>query len=133
MKTSKNDSANDHDSNIDIDGDCTTENAVPNKKMCRARGALDSSPIVDRTNSLLASSTKTSKEFHRATLFYVNQTVTVHTDLFCMRGQIFLLVGSMNKNILRPMQTDTTSHNIVACCWVFVANNVASVCMDLKV
>ena len=60
MKTSKNDSANDHDSNIDIDGDCTTENAVPNKKMCRARGALDSSPIVDRTNSL-ASSTKLQK------------------------------------------------------------------------
>ena len=29
------------------------------------------------------------------------------------------------------MQTDATSHNMVACCWGFVANNVASVCMDL--
>ena len=31
------------------------------------------------------------------------------------------------------MQTDATSHNIVACCWGCVANNVASVCMGLKV
>ena len=31
------------------------------------------------------------------------------------------------------MQTDATSHNIVACCWGFLANNVASVCMGLKV
>ena len=35
--------------------------------------------------------------------------------------------------LLRPMQTDATSHNIVACCWGFLANNVASVCMGLKV
>ena len=34
---------------------------------------------------------------------------------------------------LRPMQTDATSHNIVACCWGFLANNVASVCMGLNV
>ena len=34
---------------------------------------------------------------------------------------------------LKPMQTDATSHNIVACCWGFMANNVASVCMGLKV
>ena len=34
---------------------------------------------------------------------------------------------------LRPMQTDSTSHNIVACCWGILANNVASVCMGLKV
>ena len=31
------------------------------------------------------------------------------------------------------MQTDPTTHNIVACCWGFVANSVASVCMGLKV
>ena len=31
------------------------------------------------------------------------------------------------------MQTDATSHNIVACCWGFLANNVASVCMGPKV
>ena len=30
------------------------------------------------------------------------------------------------------MQTDATSHNIVACCWGFLANNVASVCTGLK-
>ena len=31
------------------------------------------------------------------------------------------------------MQTDATSDNIVACCWGVLANNVASVCMGLKV
>ena len=31
------------------------------------------------------------------------------------------------------MQTDATNHNIVACCWGFLANNVASVCMVLNV
>ena len=31
------------------------------------------------------------------------------------------------------MQTDATSHYIVACCWGFLANNVASVCTGLKV
>ena len=31
------------------------------------------------------------------------------------------------------MQTDATNHNTVACCWGFLANNVASVCMVLKV
>ena len=31
------------------------------------------------------------------------------------------------------MQTDATSHNIVACCWGFLANSVASVCTGLKV
>ena len=31
------------------------------------------------------------------------------------------------------MQTDATSHNIVACCWEFLANSVASVCMGLNV
>ena len=30
-------------------------------------------------------------------------------------------------------KTDATSYNIVAFCWGFLANNVASVCMDLKV
>ena len=34
---------------------------------------------------------------------------------------------------LRPVETDATSHNIVACCWGFLANNIASVCMGLKV
>ena len=34
---------------------------------------------------------------------------------------------------LRPMQTDATRHNTVACCWGFLVNNVASVCMGLKV
>ena len=29
------------------------------------------------------------------------------------------------------MQTDATSNNIVVCCWGFLANNVASVCMGL--
>ena len=33
----------------------------------------------------------------------------------------------------RPTQTDATSHNIVACCCGFEANNVASACMYLKV
>ena len=33
---------------------------------------------------------------------------------------------------LRPMQTDATSHNIVACCWGVLVNNAASVCMGLK-
>ena len=43
-------------------------------------------------------------------------------------------VGIWNSlRILRPMQTDATSHNIVVCCWGFLANNVASVCMGLKV
>ena len=32
---------------------------------------------------------------------------------------------------LRPLQTDATSHNIVACCWGFSANNVVSVCMGI--
>ena len=31
------------------------------------------------------------------------------------------------------MQTDATSHNIVACSWGFLANIVASVRMGLKV
>ena len=35
--------------------------------------------------------------------------------------------------LLRPMQTDATTHNIVACFWVFVVNNVAFVYMGLKV
>ena len=30
-------------------------------------------------------------------------------------------------------KTDATSHNVVACCWGFLANNVASVCMGLNV
>ena len=31
------------------------------------------------------------------------------------------------------MQTDATSHNIVAGCWGFLTNNVVFVCMGLKV
>ena len=34
--------------------------------------------------------------------------------------------------MLRPMQTDTTSQNIVAYCCVLLAIKVASVCMGLK-
>ena len=43
------------------------------------------------------------------------------------------LTGYITVRNLRPMQTDATSHNIVACCWAFLANNVASVYMGLKV
>ena len=35
--------------------------------------------------------------------------------------------------VLRPMQTDATSANNPQHCWVLLANNIASVCMDLKV
>ena len=42
------------------------------------------------------------------------------------------LVGNCRRS-LRPIQTDATSLNIVACWLGFLANNVASVCMDLKV
>ena len=31
------------------------------------------------------------------------------------------------------MQTDAASQDIVVCCWGFLANNVASVCMGLNV
>ena len=37
------------------------------------------------------------------------------------------------KKGLRPTQTDATSANNCQHCWVLLANNVASVCMDLKV
>ena len=57
-------------------------------------------------------------------LYFTNRLLT---------GSVQLRMNLVMISVLRPMQTDATSHNVVACCWGFLANNVASVCMGLKV
>ena len=53
----------------------------------------------------------------------------LHLFLTDCAEQFIKIQMAADVDILRPMQTDTTSHNIV----VLLANNVASVSMVLKV
>ena len=51
----------------------------------------------------------------------------------CKQSVHLDLLFNLKTNVLRPMQTDATSANNSQHCWVLLANNVASVCMSLKV
>ena len=57
---------------------------------------------------------------------------TTFFSLTIAADSITVLVGDCRRS-LRSMQTDAISNNIVTCWLGFLANNVASVCMDLKV
>ena len=59
--------------------------------------------------------------------------LVIGTGKFVILNKINCVSKCRYSSALRPMQTDATSHNIVACCGRFLANNVASVCMGLKV